>query len=276
MVSQETSAALRVRREIREISDEERRSVFQALMTMKQMSTVDGQKMYGANYINYDALVVKHLIASADRRCDQGHLGAAFSTFHRAFLLQFEESMIAVGQGSFSALPYWNYNIDANMEEPRASILWTDEWFGNSEGDSQNENMVMDGFFVKSGWEIRQNAYEISDIANPFGLLRSPWNNNPSPGLTRHRFSCGSETVFTEQFWEACLDRNSYMEWNACIDPTVHTWAHSFLGGVWNAGERNVSRVQCYARNAVLVPLLYTKVCMLGLREVTLKWGGAE
>lgn len=30
------------------------------------------------------------------------------------------------------------------------------------------------------------NAYEYSSVTNSYGLLRSPWNTDPNPFLTRH------------------------------------------------------------------------------------------
>ena len=41
----------------------------------------------------------------------------------------------------------------------------------------------------------------------------------------------------------------------------MHTWAHSFVGGVWHAAH-NASRLGCYAQNTVLVPELFTAGCL--------------
>jgi hypothetical protein len=119
--------------------------------------------------------------AASDPRCDQGHLGPAFATFHRALVLQFEESLLAVDP-RIPALPYWDYNLDsAHGADPRRSVLWTDAWFGASVGDPMQGHAVVDGYFYRQGWRVRAHAQDISQRFNTFGFLRAPWNNN-----TRH------------------------------------------------------------------------------------------
>ena len=250
----------RVRRELRSLSDSERHAVFNATNIMKHTTTKEGRVRFGPDFISYDELVAKHLHAAADKRCDQAHLGPAFATYHRAFVLQFELSLLSIDRSGITALPYWDYNVEAGMKKPRRSILWSNEWFGASEGDPESGWAVLDGFF--SDWRVRSNASDISRYTSPHGLLRSPWNNNPSRRITRHSKSCGSTTTFETRVWPLCLDAPAYLLWYACIDPTIHTWAHSFLGGIWNS-PRNLSRVGCYLENAVAVPELWEHGCVV-------------
>ncbi|CAE7266133.1 griF, partial [Symbiodinium sp. CCMP2592] len=245
----------RVRQELRSLSVQQRDRVFNAMNIMKNMSTLQGQVSFGRRYVSYDDLVAQHLQAAAARHCDEAHLGQGFATYHRAFTLRFEESLLAVDP-SIGALPYWDYNIEARSKDPRQSEIW--EWFGSSEGDPAQGNAVKDGRF--GHWRVA-TAKEISNLSNSFGLLRSPWNVNPSPFITRHRFSCGSQTHFEASFWELCLKAPTYLEWYACVDPTIHTWAHSFLGGIWDT-ERNVSRVECFATNAIGIPAAWGDDCL--------------
>lgn len=245
----------RVRKELRSLSVQQRDRVFNAMNIMKKTSTLQGQVSFGRRYVSYDDLVAQHLQAAAARHCDEAHLGQAFATYHRAFTLRFEESLLAVDP-SIGALPYWDYNIEAKSKNPRESEIW--EWFGSSEGDPAQGNAVKDGRF--GHWRVAA-AKEISNLSNSFGLLRSPWNVNPSPFITRHRFSCGSQTHFEASFWELCLRAPTYLEWYACVDPTIHTWAHSFLGGIWDT-ERNVSRVECFATNAIGIPAAWGDDCL--------------
>jgi len=252
----EASAPTRVRRELRSLSADEREKVFAAMEVMKSTSTKAGQQKYGNHFVSYDELVVQHLANAASPGGDEAHLGPAFATYHRAFLLKFELSLLAVDPG-IGAVPYWDYNIEAKMEEPRKSEIWT--WFGSSEGDPNDGHAVKDGRFAH--WRVRGDARDISNYSNSYNLLRSPWNVNPSRHITRHRYSCGSETHFDAHIWKLCAQAPDYLAWYACIDPTVHTWAHSFLGGVWHT-ERNVSRVECFLTNAIGIPAAWGQGCL--------------
>ncbi|CAE7245638.1 tyr-3 [Symbiodinium natans] len=155
----------RVRKELRSLSVQQRDRVFNAMNVMKNMSTLQGQVSFGRRYVSYDDLVAQHLQAAAARHCDEAHLGQGFATYHRAFTLRFEESLLAVDP-SIGALPYWDYNIEARSKDPRQSEIW--EWFGSSEGDPAQGNAVKDGRF--GHWRVAA-AKEISNLSNSFGLL---------------------------------------------------------------------------------------------------------
>lgn len=249
-------APQRVRQELRSLSPEERNRVFAALNVMKATETAEGRARYGPAYASYDELVAQHLAAAAKYGCDEAHLGAGFATFHRVFTLRFETILLAIDP-RIEALPYWDYNVEAKTDDPRGGELW--EWFGSSEGDAADGNAVKDGLFAH--WRVRANASDISNYTNPYGLLRSPWNVNPSTRITRFRYACGSQTTFDVGVWDTCLTAPHYLEWYTCIDPTVHTWAHSFIGGVWNT-ERNVSRLECFLTNAIGIPSLWGNSCL--------------
>jgi len=153
------------------------------------------------------------------------------------------------------------------MKDPRKSIMWSDDWFGPSEGDTNHGNGIVQGRYAD--WKIVQVPnFTVTNRSSPFGYLRSPWNNNKSPHLTRHRFSCGSQTTFEPRVWDVCANMPTYLAWYSCIDPTVHTWAHSFLGGIWNSA-RNTSRIECYVKNSVWVPNQYKGRCVLCPRGCT-------
>ena len=252
-----TAAArpLRVRRELRALTAEARERVFAAMQTMKATPTAEGRARYGPAYVSYDELVAQHLVASAAPGCDQGHQGPAFATFHRAFGLRFERALMAVDP-RVDALPYWDYNVEAVAPDPRRTDLWS--WFGGSEGDARAGHAVEGGRFA--AWRVRPGA-ALANYTNARGLLRSPWNTNPSDRVTRARHSCGSQTTFAPALWGLCLVPPAFLEWYLCIEPTVHTWAHSFLGGIWGT-ERNCSRTECFLVNAVGVPLAWKSGCL--------------
>jgi hypothetical protein len=80
--------------------------------------------------------VTKHLHAASDTHGDTAHLGPAFATYHRALTLLFENALLAVGRDlNLTALPYWDYNIEARSDQPSDSVIWTDEYFGPRQGN---------------------------------------------------------------------------------------------------------------------------------------------
>jgi len=182
--------------------------------------------------------------------------GSRLSTYHRALTLTFEEALLTVDP-KIEALPYWDYNVEASSVNPRSSEIW--EWFGRTEGDESEGNAIKDGRF--SHWRVRANASDISAYTNPYGYLRAPWNGNPSPRITRFRYSCGGSTDWNSKMWDVCFKEKTYIGWYACIDPTVHTWAHSYLGGVWGT-DYSVGRAPCFIRNAVEVPTAWKIGCL--------------
>ena len=129
------SAAPRVRREIRALSDAERARVFAALEVMRATPQADGEARYGPAFRTYQSITVQHVYATTDYRCDQGHLSAGFFTYHRALVLAVEEALLAI-DASIGALPYWDYNLDLALADPSSSPVWGDGFFGEAEGDA--------------------------------------------------------------------------------------------------------------------------------------------
>jgi hypothetical protein len=256
------SAASHVRREIRSLSETERLRVFDAMIVMKKTSTGVGKRQYGSDFINYDDLVLKHFDASATKPCDQAHLGAAFLVYHRAFCLMFENSLVAI-DSRIQGLPYWDYNMDSQRgADPRQSVVWSDTWFGSSSGDQSQGNAVLDGHFTRNGWRIKQNVAKTHGLSNPFDMLRAPFNNNPSPYVTRHDKACKTVTKINLKAWELCLKPPNFLTYYACIDPTIHTMAHSWLGGIWNT-RISLPRPVCFVTYAVGVEKNWKNDCIV-------------
>ena len=86
----------RVRREWRTLSDEMREKVANAFWTLKTLTTEAGQAKYGPDFHNHDDMLFLHSCATTDPKCDQGHFGPQFMTFHRALLLKYERAMLSV------------------------------------------------------------------------------------------------------------------------------------------------------------------------------------
>lgn len=253
--------AIRVRREIRRLSVEQREAVFAALNVMKTMSQEDGEKKFGAHYLNYDRMVLKHMRAAQHPRCDMGHSGPAFLTFHRALELQIENSLLAVDP-SIEGLPYWSSGPDFETGKPRESEVWTNAFFGSTFGDPEAEHMIFDGF--AKDWKIHANASELfqrypvdprsidqsPEVVNPFNMLRGPSNMLAAPRLTRSNTTCGSPNeviqggMITKNNFSICLATppadSGIFPFYECIHAGFagpHSFYHHWLGGAWGGDE---------------------------------------
>jgi len=252
-------AGMRVRREIRTLTDAQRTAVFAALNTMKSLSQEEGEALYGSYFLNYDRMVLKHMRAALHPRCDMGHMGPAFLTFHRALELAIESSLIAVDP-SIEGLPYWGYNEDFASGKPRESVVWTDKFFGSTYGDEQNEFMIQDG--IGKDWLIHANARELfakypvdarstdqsADTVNSFNFLRGPSNLQTAPRVTRSSTTCGVKNeeldgIVTEKNFSICLstppENSGVLPFFTCIDSGMdgpHSFFHPWLGGAWGGG----------------------------------------
>lgn len=63
---------------------------------MKLTSTEEGSQKYGPRFRNHDVVSLLHACAVRDPRCDQGHYGPQFTTFHRSVTLLYENSLLTI------------------------------------------------------------------------------------------------------------------------------------------------------------------------------------
>ncbi|KAI7837734.1 hypothetical protein COHA_008456 [Chlorella ohadii] len=183
----------RVRKELRSLTDREYRCFITGSAVMQSLSTASGRRLYGPKYISYDELIVKHAVATNDPRGDQGHNGPPFMTFHRAFLLELEESLLAICP-DMKALPYW----DLTLDNPITGKYWntpnaimTEKYAGAQDGNALVGSGVITGV-----WAWRQVKRFIPQQWSPkilkvyngsaYGLVRGPTNTNYNPLVTRY------------------------------------------------------------------------------------------
>eukprot|EP00439_Symbiodinium_sp_Y106_P072335 s179_g13.t1 len=124
----------RVRREWRTLSDEMKQKVADAF---------------------WKDMLMLHSCATTDPRCDEGHFGPQFMTFHRALLLKYELALLAVDP-SIEAMPYWNMAYDAQggkYEMDPIKGIFTNNYFGDYYGNMGMANyQVTNGLFAN--WPI--------------------------------------------------------------------------------------------------------------------------
>ena len=235
-----------VRRSIRALDAGERGRWFDAFRTMLDVPLVEGLAKYGASYRDLDHFNRLHLNRAAGRRNDAMHDGMGFLTQHASVTDEFERALQAIDPSL--SVPYWDYTQDAAMVRAAhgaaadASSLWEldvwgDEWFGSAGGAAHT---VEAGRFAFQTVTRDANA----TVRNPYGYLRSPWNVNKSPYLTRvHKFC---ERSYPLDFWPSCATHHNLTfddaydswytyVWQASYAP--HGPVHFMIGGYTNCGE---------------------------------------
>ena len=223
---------VRVRREWRDLRDDELAAVEDGFQKMNHISTEDGRKKFGPDFWNAADLVVFHVCAVVDPRGDQArgwrrdrmhscwrsgrplpgppfpssrfprsgrlsfhspaprqaHFGPQFMTFHRAFVLTIEKSLLAANT-SITAMPYWNPALDAfpfgkynpdnkeNTEEDRAKYIFTDKYIGAYYGTGINDG---------------RNGTQSNDGEENFAVIDGIFKNWNMPSWTEDRYGNGS------------------------------------------------------------------------------------
>jgi len=139
-----------------------------------------------------------------------------------------------------------------------------DQFFGSTHGDSQDANMIQDGF--GKDWKIHANARELfakypvdfrsvdqsADVVNSFNFLRGPTNLQSAPRVTRSNTTCGVpnedlDGIVTKTNFTICLrtppENSGVMPFFECIDAGMegpHSFYHPWLGGAWG-GDADAS-----------------------------------
>jgi hypothetical protein len=213
----------RVRREWRTLSVEQREMFAKAFRIMVTEPTQKGREKYGKLYWNFQDLVAFHVCSVVDPRCDQGHFGPNFITFHTAYMLRIELSLLAVCNVEFDnackeanlGIPYWDVAKDGVGQEyygdPEKGIF-TSNYFGSRPQETDNWQ-VTDGLFAN--WPVAE--YE-EDRFGPTSDMAGPNNYNKVATCFKERwFYPGfprSENVNLIQFPDTGLLDESKFEAN--------------------------------------------------------------
>ena len=245
-----------VRRELRALSDADRAATLAAMHAVYSTPQELGARAYGPRFRAIDSFVAEHLRGAASRECDHWHDGAGIMTHHVAFSLEFEQSLQAVD--ARVALPYWEYTLDSATygDDWRSSPVFGDDWLGAA-SPNNSAHAVEAGRWAflpvarADGAAAGESGGGSSaPIANPYGLLRSPWNTWKAPYVTRHG------TIFGREDYESfpscaqtaeCFSNLALADINACLNGYTHGPVHIMLGGQW-WGPRGAARARDAAR----------------------------
>ena len=172
-----------VRRELRQLADQDRVAFFQAISTMQRIPTQVGKKIYGPKYRSKDFFNRIHLYYGGSKSCDHWHQGPGFVTSHVAFSLMYEQSLQSVNPSI--SLPYWDFTLESTFFTPntfRQSGVFSAGWFGDPICNNSLHTPTEGRFAYVP---VMQNSQNFSKIVSPYGLLKSPWNADPSSYLSR-------------------------------------------------------------------------------------------
>jgi len=230
-----------VRREIRQLTDRDREAFFNAISIMQRVPTKIGQRLWGSKYFSKDYFVRIHLYYGGNGDCDHWHQGAGFVTSHMAYSLMFEQTLQAINPSL--TLPYWDFTLESTFYEAdtwRNSAVFSPDWFGNASPNNELHTVSRGRFAYVS---TMANAKDYSAIYNSYGLLRSPWNSDPTPFMTRSGEIYGIENNMkpsgcTE--YAKVLTTTSWMDLALQLNSAAHGHIHETVGGAWNHkfGER--------------------------------------
>jgi hypothetical protein len=224
-----------VRREIRTLTEADREVFFSAVSVLQNVPTEEGQRRWGYKYKDKDYFNRLHLYYGADRDCDHWHEGPGFVTSHMAITLEFEQSLQAVNP--MVTVPYWDFTLEStfyNTETWRQSPVFGPQWFGTASPDNEWHTVTEGRWaFVPT----MANARNFSRITNSYGLLRAPWNNDPTPFMTRHDHVYGFFNNLEPRGCDGyakCLEFNTWSGVATCLNTDAHGHIHELIGGSWN------------------------------------------
>ncbi|CAN0103275.1 unnamed protein product, partial [Pylaiella littoralis] len=224
-----------VRREIRSLTDQDREMFFNAVAVMQRVPSGVGQLVYGSRYYSKDYMTRLHLYYGGTKECDHWHQGAGFVTSHIGLTLMYEMSLQAVNPAV--AVPYWDFTLESTFfgaSDFRTSGVFADDWFGSATADNDLHTPTKGRFgYVPA----MANAREYSELYNSYGVLRAPWNNDPTPFMTRSPNVYG---FFNNLKPSGCyeystsLTKNTWMSLSKVLNAAAHGHIHETVGGSWN------------------------------------------
>ncbi|CBJ33496.1 tyrosinase [Ectocarpus siliculosus] len=232
-----------VRREIRSLFDDERDQMFDAMKVLWDVDIDEGKVLYGPDYLDVWTIDQFHQIGASDLECDHLHDGIGFGITHSMVTMMFENSLQLVNP--MLSLPYWDFTIEGAVIDrefggdytrlTEASPLWTADWFG---GVDKKDYQVKDGRWGSVPVPIVDEDERNFLGADVYGRMRSPWNVNSRPYLTRGLGEmCGLDS--TEFYsWPGCSSHydlqdkfNSYYGYTWWSQYGPHGPVHVWVGG---------------------------------------------
>jgi hypothetical protein len=227
---------MNVRREIRDLTDRDLDKTLDAMYALWSTTDEEGQEKYGEDFHNITYLLQMHHFNAAWSDADHFHEGNGFLAQHIKLTNFFEAAMRLVDPSS--PLPYWDFTIDSDHNTNSYDSPMLDEmYFGSTKGPTNNSIGYtyaldkMSDFAIQDGrWafaKIDPNPEKFKDLQFGFGYLRSPWNVNPSPYITR---IAGTKSFPHCSNHLKMLEFTDLMEFSFEMEVGPHASMHSELG----------------------------------------------
>lgn len=229
-----------VRREVRDLTEADLSATMDAMYEMWLHTEEEGQELYGDNFHSADYFVGFHYFNAAWQDADHIHEGNGFLPQHIKITNMFEESMQAVNPAV--TIFFWDFTIEsAYGQSIYNSSIMTPDIFGTMTlpqdpnfGFTYANDSILSGAVPDGRWAytpVNINT-KFTDMLSGYGYLRAPWNQNPSPYLSRFVSymditlpDCGSHYTALQQ-----TDLTTFTQ---TIEAGPHAKTHVKLGGVF-------------------------------------------
>ena len=233
-----TVKATYVRREIRTLTDAAREAFLSALETTYKVDQKDGEQLYGSKYKSMASLVELHLQGAASKSCDHWHDDAGILTHHMGFTLQLEQSLQAID--NTVAMPYWDYTADAyylGIDQIHKSQIFQPDWLGAISPKGE-DHVVDEGRWAYTEVHKYPKDSDRDLIRNPYGLLRSPWNTDKTPFITRYKDVLGVRgggfSVPGCSDFKTTYKKDWIGDFFSDLNGALHGPVHIIIGGQWD------------------------------------------
>lgn len=220
-----------VRREIRELIDEDRNRFLAATEIIHRLSMEKGQAKYGSKFVNYEYFTVKHLASMSIDGCSPFHNHDVFLTAHEAFVLEFDQALQSIDPSV--TVPYWDYTIDSEaygVHWWEQSPMFKSDWFGPLNTSHDTGNILEGDWFAGI-----PNAYgRYYPERNSYGVVTDKVNNNPSTLVTRSNEICGLTTrakLPDCANLKGVLQSEDLTSFRLTIEGQFHATIHMAIGG---------------------------------------------
>uniref|UniRef100_A0A1I8AZD9 Tyrosinase_Cu-bd domain-containing protein n=1 Tax=Meloidogyne hapla TaxID=6305 RepID=A0A1I8AZD9_MELHA len=201
------------RKELRMLTDQERTDIFNAIVEMKK----NGEYDYFANI---------HKSAFDDGRW---HCGPSFLLVHRELLKRFEIVLRKINPNI--GLPYWDTTLEARLQTPADSILFTDLFLGSTD----SEGNVVNGAF--SPWKtLEGNKYITRKVGQEGRCINEDdvqWILSQTKLDNILSYTCANDGC-------PCEVTNKWPEF-------LHGKTHSFIGGDMGDTSKSANDFTFYA-----------------------------
>jgi hypothetical protein len=230
---------LYIRRDITSLTADDLSETMDAMYALWTYEEDEGQDKFGDSYHSALYFSEAHFFSAAQRDSDHIHEGLGFVPQHVKFCSKFERSMQAVNPRV--SLPYWEFTQLAPMNTSIfESVMFSPDAFGSltkptdlMRGFTYELDNIEDGTIPDGRWanlKADMNT-RMPTIPSSYGYIRSPWNVNPSPYITRYASSM--------PFLPACKDYEIALQFTDPVDfidavqKGPHASLHAVIGNVF-------------------------------------------